>query len=37
MGKLSLTVALGDYDRTFALRTGMICPEGVELNVLLDT
>jgi hypothetical protein len=37
MGKRSLTVALGDYDRTFALRTGMICPRGVELNVLLDT
>jgi hypothetical protein len=34
MGKLELTVALGDYDRTSALRTGLICPEGVELNVL---
>ena len=34
MGKLALTVALGDYDRTLALRTGMIQPDGVELNVL---
>ena len=34
MGKLELTVALGDYDRTSALRTGLVCPEGVELNVL---
>jgi 4,5-dihydroxyphthalate decarboxylase len=34
MAKLQLTVALGDYDRTSALRTGLVCPEGVELNVL---
>jgi 4,5-dihydroxyphthalate decarboxylase len=34
MSKLNLTIALGDYDRTLALRTGLVCPEGVELNVL---
>jgi 4,5-dihydroxyphthalate decarboxylase len=34
MSKLNLTVALGDYDRTLALRLGLVQPEGVELNVL---
>lgn len=34
MGKLSLTLALGDYDRTLALRTGLVRAEGVDLNIL---
>src|SRR3989441_7370400 len=34
MGKLTLTLALGDYDRTLALRTGLVRREGVELNIL---
>jgi len=34
MAKLNLTVALGDYDRTLALKIGLVRPEGVELNVL---
>jgi 4,5-dihydroxyphthalate decarboxylase len=34
MGKLSLTLALGDYDRTIALKTGLVQPEGVDLNIL---
>jgi 4,5-dihydroxyphthalate decarboxylase len=34
MSQLSLTVALGDYDRTLALRTGLVHADGVELNVL---
>jgi 4,5-dihydroxyphthalate decarboxylase len=34
MAGLSLTLACGDYDRTLALRTGAVRPEGVELNVV---
>ena len=34
MAKLALTLACGDYDRTLALRTGAVRPEGVELKVL---
>lgn len=34
MAKLNLTLALGDYDRTQALKTGAVKPEGVELNIL---
>ena len=32
MGKLSLTLACGPYDRTEALRTGAVQPEGIDLN-----
>src|SRR3989449_2441061 len=34
MGKLTLTLALGDYDRPLALKTGLVRPEGVEVNIL---
>jgi 4,5-dihydroxyphthalate decarboxylase len=34
MPRLSLTLACGDYDRTAALRTGAVRPDGVDLNVL---
>lgn len=34
MAGLPLTLACGDYDRTLALRTGAVRPEGVELTVL---
>jgi 4,5-dihydroxyphthalate decarboxylase len=34
MAKLNLTLALGDYDRTQALKTGAVKPEGVDLNIL---
>jgi 4,5-dihydroxyphthalate decarboxylase len=34
MARLSLTLACGDYDRTLALRTGAVQPEGVDLNIL---
>jgi 4,5-dihydroxyphthalate decarboxylase len=34
MARLHLTLACGDYDRTLALRTGAVQPEGVELTVL---
>jgi 4,5-dihydroxyphthalate decarboxylase len=34
MARLNLTLALGDYDRTQALKTGAVKPEGVELNIL---
>lgn len=34
MEKLHLTVACGDYDRTKALRTGEVQPEGIALNYL---
>jgi 4,5-dihydroxyphthalate decarboxylase len=34
MAKLALTLACGDYDRTLALRTGAVRPEGVDLEVL---
>jgi 4,5-dihydroxyphthalate decarboxylase len=34
MGKLPLTLACGDYDRTRALVDGHIQPDGVDLNVI---
>lgn len=34
MSKLSLTLACGDYDRTRALRFGLIQPDGIDLNYL---
>jgi 4,5-dihydroxyphthalate decarboxylase len=34
MAKLQLTLACGDYDRTSALASGDIEPEGIELNYL---
>lgn len=34
MARLALTLACGDYDRTLALRTGAVRPDGVDLNVL---
>ena len=34
MGRLELTLACGDYDRTRAIRTGEVKPDGVELNVV---
>lgn len=34
MARLNLTLALGDYDRTAALKIGAVRPEGVELNIL---
>ena len=34
MAKLRLTLACGDYDRTRALITGEIEPEGIDLNVV---
>ena len=34
MATLTLTLACGDYDRTLALRTGAVRPDGVELEVL---
>ena len=34
MAKLTLTFAIGDYDRTSALKTGAVTPDGVELNIL---
>jgi len=32
--KLYLTVACGDYDRTHALQTGAVVPEGIRLNYI---
>ena len=32
MGKLALTLACGPYDRTEALRTGAVQPEGIDLT-----
>ncbi|MBM2809838.1 MAG: 4,5-dihydroxyphthalate decarboxylase [Chloroflexi bacterium] len=32
--KLSLTLACGDYDRTRALRWGLVQPDGIDLNYL---
>jgi len=32
--RLNLTLACGDYDRTRAIRTGEVQPDGVELNVV---
>jgi len=37
MSKLNLTLAMCDYDRTLALKTGAVTPQGVELNVLTLT
>jgi 4,5-dihydroxyphthalate decarboxylase len=34
MPRLSVTLACGDYDRTAALRTGALRPDGVDLTVL---
>ena len=34
MARLELTLAWGDYDRTRAIRTGEVKPDGVELNVI---
>src|SRR5204863_7492447 len=34
MAKLALTFAGGDYNRTQALKSGRVQPEGVELNIL---
>jgi 4,5-dihydroxyphthalate decarboxylase len=34
MSRLSLTFACGHYDRTEALRTGIVRPEGIDLNYL---
>ncbi|MGH7751654.1 MAG: ABC transporter substrate-binding protein [Gemmatimonadales bacterium] len=34
VGRLNLTLACGDYDRTLPLKTGTVRPDGVELNVL---
>ena len=33
--KMHLTFACGPYDRTAALREGLIRPEGIELNYLI--
>jgi 4,5-dihydroxyphthalate decarboxylase len=33
-GRIPITLACGDYDRTEALRTGEIRPEGVDLTYL---
>ena len=34
VARLSLTLACGDYDRTRAIRTGEVQPDGVALNVI---
>ena len=34
MPPLRITLACGPYDRTEALRTGVVCPEGIDLNYL---
>jgi hypothetical protein len=34
VARLELTLAWGDYDRTRAIRTGEVKPDGVELNVI---
>ena len=34
MSTLTLTLACGDYDRTLPLRTGVVRPDGVKLEVL---
>ena len=34
MSRLRLTLACGVYDRTDALRTGDVSPEGIDLNFL---
>src|SRR5438445_8724835 len=35
MGDIHLTLACEDYDRTRALKDGLIKPEGIELNYLV--
>lgn len=35
MSRLALTVGCGDYDRTFALRSGDVVPEGIDVNYLV--
>ena len=30
--KLALTLACGEYDRTYPLRDGSVVPEGIDLN-----
>lgn len=37
MGKLSITLGCGDYDRTRALRDGLVRVEGIDLNYLCLT
>jgi len=37
MSTLDLTLAIGDYDRTSALKTGLVRPQGVDLNILTLT
>jgi len=37
MGKLQLTFACGNYDRTQALRDGRVQPDGIDLNYLALT
>ncbi|MEY3552221.1 MAG: hypothetical protein RL735_569, partial [Pseudomonadota bacterium] len=34
MSKLKLTLAMGDYEITRALKEGLVQPDGIELNVL---
>lgn len=34
MSKLKLTLAMGDYEITRALKEGTVQPDGIELNVL---
>ena len=34
VARLTLTLACGDYDRTRAIRTGEVRPDGMELNVI---
>ena len=35
MAKLALTLACGDYDRTLALRTGAVRPEGQHMSLAM--
>ncbi|HET9731446.1 MAG TPA: hypothetical protein VFP54_02120 [Acidimicrobiales bacterium] len=37
MSRLDLTLACGHYDRTEALRTGLVQPEGIDLNYISVT
>src|SRR5579871_1924276 len=37
MARLPITLACSDYDRTRALRFGLIQPDGIELNYLCQT
>lgn len=34
MARLHLTLGCGDYDRTWALQTGEVAPEGIDLNYI---